>query len=235
MPRKPDATIAIFDLDKTITDRDTFACFLLGYLKREPRLWLHTIGLPWALLRYGLLGKDNGWLKERFLNAILGGHPRSALVSWIDEFVATLLASGVRPGARDAIALHRAAGDELVLATASLDFYVEKIGAGLGFDKVISTPAEWCPSETLSGKLAGANCYGGEKLRRVKVAYASRRRRTVAYSDHQADLPLLTWAELGVAVNPTPRLAREAARHGLKVVDWGAPRPRTSGSRRTHG
>jgi len=34
-----DDTIAIFDLDGTITRRDTYAAYLLGYLRRHPLLW----------------------------------------------------------------------------------------------------------------------------------------------------------------------------------------------------
>ena len=213
-------TIAIFDLDRTITTKDTFIGFLTGFLWRHPWRCLRTIGLPIAFMQFALGHKDNGWLKERFLNAFLGGVSRTSLNSWVDVYIKRVLAKGLRPGAVQAIGRHRAAGDHLVLATASLDFYVAAIGAELGFDRVISTCADWTPSRTLSGKFATANCYGAEKLRRVSEVYQSKRRDrpVVAYSDHHADLPLLRWADQAFAVNPTPTLA--AAADEMTIVDW---------------
>lgn len=213
-------TIAIFDLDRTISKQDTLLGFLTGFLWCQPWRCLRTLGLPIAFLRFAFGGKDNGWLKERFLNAFLGGVPHALLEPWVDVYVKQVLSTGLRPGAVKAIDRHRAAGDHLVLATASIDFYVEAIGAGLGFDRVISTVADWTPSLTLSGKFATANCYGAEKLRRVAAVYQSERegRHVVAYSDHHADLPLLRWADRAVAVNPTRALA--AAADGMTIVDW---------------
>ena len=214
-------TIAIFDLDRTITTKDTFIGFLTGFLWRHPWRCLRTIGLPIAFMRFALGYKDNGWLKERFLSAFLGGISHARLDPWVDVYVKRVLANGLRPGAVQAIGRHRAAGNHLVLATASLDFYVEAIGAELGFNRVISTGADWTPSRTLSGNFATANCYGAEKLRRVSEIYQSERqgRPVVAYSDHHADLPLLRWADRAVAVNPTPTLAA-AASNDMTIVDW---------------
>ena len=213
-------TIAIFDLDRTITKKDTFMGFILGFLCREPWRIFRTLGLPVAFVRFALGQKDNGWLKQRLLNAFLGGVSSARLDRWVDVYVKRVLSGGLRPGAVRAIRRHRAAGERLVLATASLDFYVEAIGAGLGFDDVIATRADWTDAGTLSGKFATANCYGEEKLRRVKAVYEAERNSpsVVAYSDHHADLPLLRWADRAFAVNPTRTLA--AAAESITIVDW---------------
>jgi phosphoserine phosphatase len=45
---------------------------------------------------------------------------------------------------------------------------------------------------------------------------------STAYSDHVTDLPLLTWAARGIAVNPHAALAEVASDHDLQVEDWDA-------------
>ena len=143
---------------------------------------------------------------------------------YADAFVAACVAGGLRPGALRAIAGHRAQGHNLILATASFDFYVEPLGRELGFDSVVATRSAWDRSGRLLGRIDGENCYGAEKLRRLEEALPDLRSnyRVVAYSDSHVDLPLLRWAHEGVAVNPSRRLRRRARSGGLDVVDWNA-------------
>jgi phosphoserine phosphatase len=51
----------------------------------------------------------------------------------------------------------------------------------------------------------------------------SARYQVVAYSDSHADEPLLRWAHIGVAVNPTRRLRRRAKAGAFELVDWNSP------------
>jgi hypothetical protein len=91
-------TLALFDLDGTITRRDTYLAYLLGFLARHPERWPRATPLPLAVLGYLLGVRDNTWLKTTFLRAILGGAPRSLLASWTEIFLNQMLDSGLRPG-----------------------------------------------------------------------------------------------------------------------------------------
>jgi len=214
--------IVIFDLDGTLTRRDTYIEFLLGYLKRCPMRLLRTIHLPFALLLYKSGWRDNSWLKEVFLNAILGDLHKTSLCQWIQDYTETLIRTGLRPGAIASLRQHRQEGCLLILATASLDLYVEPLGKKLGYDDVICTRTAWTRDGRITGTLANKNCYGREKLERVKkwLGKTGETQVDVVYSDHHSDLLLLLFAKLGVAVNPTPALKAAATQHQLSVVDW---------------
>jgi phosphatidylglycerophosphatase C len=227
-PGKRDETIAVFDLDGTITTRDTTAAYLLGYLREHPRRLAN--GLPVAIGTLGFAGgfADRAELKRAAIGAVLGGVRDDEIAAWTDRFVAWCLRALVRPMARRQIAAHADAGHHLILATASLDLHVRPIARALGFSNVICTKVGWTRDGRISGDLDGDNMRGDKKLAAVqravaRVESAPRSATVIAYSDHHADLPLLRWADQAVAVNPTRRLAAAAGIEGIAIEDWGRP------------
>jgi HAD superfamily hydrolase (TIGR01490 family) len=221
-PAREPRVMVLLDLDRTITRRDTYIPFLMGFLRAHPgRLW-RVAPLPFAVVLFALGRRDNAWIKARFLAAVLGGVERAEIDPWAERFVERVLERGLRRRARAVIERHRAAGHELALATASLDLYVGRLGERLGFDRVICSAAEWRPDGTLSGRLDGPNCRGEAKLAAFRSAIGAARDRLhlIAYSDHHDDLPILTEADRAVAVNPTRRLRRAARSANLEVQDW---------------
>jgi phosphatidylglycerophosphatase C len=223
-----DETIAVFDLDGTITTRDTTAAYLLGYLRQHPRRLAN--GLPVAIGALGFAGgfADRAELKRAAIGAVLGGVRDDEIAAWTHRFVAWCLRALVRPMARRQIAAHADAGHHLILATASLDLHVRPIARALGFSNVICTKVGWTRDGRISGDLDGDNMRGDKKLAAVQRAVAAVERAprsavVIAYSDHHADLPLLRWADQAVAVNPTRRLAAAAGIEGIAIEDWGRP------------
>lgn len=212
--------IAIFDLDRTVTRQGTYTPFLLHCARAMGRapLAMITAALP-AVTAYGLGIRSRGEFKALMLECSIAGRSRAEVMAWASGFADL---TQIRPGAQSAIARHRAAGDRLVLATASFDFYAQVFADALGFDDLIATGSVW-PDEVLAPALAGENCYGPAKLGAVR-AYVERinpRPRVVVYSDHHSDFELLRWADEGVAVNPSNGLRRLARAHGLTIEDWG--------------
>ena len=110
----------VFDLDRTITRSGTWTPFLWHCkpLTTIARLWHFVQGLPTAL-GYFVGRVPRSALKERMVQLWIAGAPREQVEAWSDDFVARWMRSRVRPGALKAIERHRAAGDHLVLATAS--------------------------------------------------------------------------------------------------------------------
>ena len=213
--------IVVFDLDGTITRRDTFRALLLRALRHRPRRLFTSALLPVATAARVAGLRDNAWLKARFLGAILGGMGHDELRALTGPFVAEVLGQGLRAKARASIDRHRTAGDFVVLATASFDFYVIDIGRALGFDEVLCTESAW-QTERLLPTLPSGNCYGVVKQRRVQglVGRLPQPARLTVYTDSHADLPMLGMADEPVAVNPTRRLAAIAAARRYRVEDW---------------
>jgi HAD superfamily hydrolase (TIGR01490 family) len=213
---------AIFDLDRTLTRRDTYLAFLFSTLQRRPTRFISSMRLPIAVLAHWAHVRDNTWLKERFLAAILGGATSEQIDSWSDAFVARVLHSGLRNQARKVIESHRQVGHRLIMATASFDFYVEKLAEQLGFDAVISTRPVWDSQGRISGKLESANCYGAAKVERLIAHFGAARAdwHIVAYTDDYSDLPMLEWADYAVTVNPTARLRAIARDRQYEIQDW---------------
>lgn len=226
--------VALFDLDGTITRRDTYLAYLLGFLVRHPTRLPRALPLPLAVAAHLAGWRDNTWLKTRFLGAVLGGVTRSSLRAWTEVFLERALRTGLRGRAPEVIARHRAAGDRLILVTASLDFYAEPLAERLGLDEVICTRAALDGAGRLTGELDGGNCYGAAKLQRVRQLLEGQcgQRMIACYSDHHTDLPLLRFAHRPIAVNPTRQLRQAAIRLAMPIEDWDA-QPRASTRPRT--
>lgn len=218
----PEPVAVVFDLDRTITRHGTFTPFLIQVACARPIKFVFTVPLLVAGAAYALGLINRKRLKEFMLKSVLGGCTRDQMAHHVAAFVDRCLSAGLRPGARPAIESHRARGHFLILATASFDFYVERLGDRLGFDMVVATKSSWDERGRLSGRVDGENCYGAEKLRRLQheVPQLWGACHVVAYSDSHADLPMLRWADSGVAVNPSRRLRKRAQGEDLQIVNW---------------
>lgn len=215
------SSLAIFDLDGTITRHDTLAPYALGFLvrRRAWRLPALLFVLP-ALLGYTASLLDRGGLKSAFIRAALGGCRRRDLQCWTTAFVERLLAHGVFAQALEAIRAHARAGDHLVLLSASTDLYVPAIAHALGFQEVICTGVRW-DGERLDGRLATANRRGDEKARCVAALRARHPgMETVAYGNAASDLEHLRLVERGVLVNGSAAARRAARRDRITCIDW---------------
>ncbi len=211
--------IAVFDLDGTITRRDTLLPFIVGWLRRRPLSLLKLVLLIPALLAF-VLSRDRGRLKERVIRTALGGAGRAELGRWADEFVADTVAHGAFPDALAAIADHKRAGDRLVLLSASVDLYVPRIAAALGFQDVICTRVRW-RGEVLDGSLATPNCRAEEKARQLRELIARAPTATItAYGNTTSDIAHLKLATRGVFVNGSPRTQAMVKRLGIECRRW---------------
>ncbi len=209
--------IAIYDMDRTVTRIGTFTPFLVFVAKRHP---LKMLLLPLYLLSlvgYPLKLLDRKRLKEIGFGLILGRRVAAArLEPLARDYARHVERRNCFAGARQRIAADRAEGCRLVMATASPDFYVAEIAALLGFDDVIATRQARHADGAYSNRIAGENCYGPEKLERIKHWLGSPEspREIRFYSDHHSDAPVLEWVDQAIAANPNARLqALAEARH----------------------
>ena len=217
---------AIYDMDRTVTRRATYTPFLIHCaLRRAPWRLLLLPFVIGSMLAYVLKLIDRGRLKEINHRLLLGHkrHPHE-LKPLVESFAEAMLASNVRPGAREAIARDKAEGRRIVMATASYRFYSREIAERLGFDDCIGTNSILGLDERVHAKIDGENCYGPAKLRMIEAWLQSsglERGHVRFYSDHASDKPAFEWADEAVAVNPHDRLARLAKERGWRMEDWG--------------
>lgn len=213
-------TRAIYDMDKTITRAPTYTRWLVYWAVREApwRLGLLPLaGIAGIGFRLGLLSR--GRLKEIAQRLLMSdAAPRDRVDFHAAGFAATVVAGGLMPGAVAQFAADRAAGHEIVIATASYAFYARAIAMALGVDHVVATGSVWT-GVRLRARIAGDNCYDAAKAAMVAAAFPGERF-VRAYSDHVSDAALFALADEPVAVSPSRALRQLAAARGWRVVDW---------------
>ena len=217
--------IAVFDLDGTLTWRDTLLPFLTGYVLRHPSRFKSLWRLPLAIAGY-LGSPDRGLLKSRAIRAVMGGERRSRVEAWAEAFVGSLERRRMfRPAALAAVEAHRAAGDHLVLLSASPDLYVPAIGRLLGFERTLCTEVEWRPhasdEDRLDGALRTRNRRGEEKSRCLAWLRTEYPRLLVtAYGNSLSDIPHLREADRAMLVNGSAAARRAASAAGIPAGNW---------------
>ena len=213
--------VAVFDLDGTLTWRDTLLLFLLSFLRRHPWRMLGLWRLPFALLRYVAGKRDRGLLKSRIIRMVMGGASRTDIETCAELFVNSLqLRHRLRPAALAALEAHRAAGDHLVLLSASPDLYVPRIGRALGFERTLCTEIEW-QGDRLVGALKTPNRRGAEKercLNWLRTQYQDLP--IVAYGNSASDLDHMRHADRAMLVNGSAAARALAAQWCIPTSDW---------------
>ncbi|MEO7837109.1 MAG: HAD-IB family hydrolase [Acidimicrobiales bacterium] len=196
-------TLAVFDLDGTLTRRDTLLPFLrrvsgrrrtaLALLAAAPLLMRSRAGGPGA-------EKASHGSKQAVIGRLLAGRELVALTAEALAFAGEVVAGGLRPDALPRIDEHRRSGDELVMVTASPELYAAPIGALLGFDVVLGTRLEVTAEGRLTGRISGLNCRGTEKVARLAAWSGPGPHVIHAYGDSSGDRDLLAGADTAVNV-----------------------------------
>jgi phosphatidylglycerophosphatase C len=217
----PRRWVAVFDLDGTLTWRDTLLPFLMGFLRRHPWRMLRLWRLPFALCSFLVQNRDRGLLKSRIIRMVMGGATRSVIDACADSFVDALKPRHrLRPAGLAMLEAHRAAGDHLVLLSASPDIYVPRIGRSLGFERTLCTEIEW-RGDRLAGTLKTANRRGAEKLRCLtwlRTQYPDLP--IVAYGNSASDLDHMRHADRALLVNANAAARALAGRWGIPAANW---------------
>ncbi len=219
--------IAIYDMDRTITVRGTYAAFLV-HMALAIAPW-RLVLLPVAglvMLGYMLRLVPRARVKELNQALLIGRRvSRARILPAVESYADKVIASNIRAGALAQIAQDKESGCQLIIASASYRLYVEPIARRLGFDHVIATDHFTQGVDYIRAKIAGENCYDVAKLRMIEAWMAGQaiERTGVhvrAYSDHVTDAPMLAFADEGFAANPHAPLQKLAALRGWPILHW---------------
>lgn len=221
------SSLAIYDMDRTITRRATYTPFLIhAALRLAP--WRLVLLPVVALMMLAYVAKliDRGRLKEINYRLLIGGAMDPArLDPVIQSFADRQVATNILPGARASIAADRAAGRRVVMATASYRLYAGAIAERLGINDVIATETQLDAAGRIVARIEGSNCYGDAKLAMIEtwLEREGLTREAVHirfYSDHISDSVVHHWSDEPVATNAHDRLIRLAKSEGWEVLDW---------------
>src|SRR5580692_1156500 len=204
--------VAVFDLDGTLSFGDTLVQFLASFLRRHPRRAFRLWRLPFVVLRYAAADRDRGLLKSRVIRTVMRGERRAVVDDCAVSFVNGLMPRRrFRPAALAVLEAHRAAGDHLVLLSASPDLYVPRIGLALGFELTLCTEIEW-RGDRLDGGLKTPNRRGAEKLRCLTwLRQRYPELPIVAYGNSASDLDHMRHADRALLVNGNAAARAQAA------------------------
>ncbi len=219
--------LAVFDLDYTLTRRGTWGRFVWMMVKFRPHIWLPLLlSAGWTQFLYKRGRRPRIDVKMAMMKWAMVGLHREKLILKARRFAKREVEKGLRPGGLRAIKRHREAGDRLMIASAAVDIIVEPIAKLLDIPYYVATNMAWSEEGYLLPEFASENCYGEEKLNRVRafidVTPVLKHDHTpvTVYSDSHSDIDLMQFYDYGFAVHPSRRLGEAAAHLGFKVVDW---------------
>ena len=174
----------IYEFDNTIYDGDSCKDIVLYGLKKYPKIAFKS------LLKARIKNKDYKKkkiefeiVKESLLSFIFKINDYQ---KFINEFVKSHMKK-IKPWY-----LSKKKKDDIIVS-ASYDLWINEFAKKLGVKNVIATKVN---SE---GKIIGKNCKREEKVRRIKESFKNRTFME-AYSDSEADLPILKLAKVAYVV-----------------------------------
>lgn len=227
---------AFFDLDKTILATASSVALRStlidsGLMTRRAAALGLLVHLPYLIRGADDAGMDRirkvmGELAKGWDAAVLESTVKDALESAIDPVCYT--------EALDQIALHRAAGHAVVIASASVEEMVRPIAQMLGADFAIGSVAATDAEGTFTGEVTHFNRSEDKASACADLAAEQgwNLEECYAYSDSATDLPLLRLVGHPVAVNPDRELRTAADANGWQVLTFSHTVRVRSGARR---
>ncbi|HOO63628.1 MAG TPA: HAD-IB family hydrolase [Synergistaceae bacterium] len=189
--------LALFDFDKTLSDRDTlfdFHCCHFGTFRVY----------SWALRHFPtLLGCPLGWsdrgaVKQAFLRHFWKGVPYEDFAQAAHKYSLEKMPRTLRPRALEVLQKHLERGDRVLVISASIKEWLEPWCFDAGISQVLGTEME-VRDGVLTGSLQTPNCRGPEKIRRLREVLLPEEYSPIyAYGDSDGDKEMLALADFPV-------------------------------------
>lgn len=184
--------LVLFDFDGTITTKDTLAEFMKFY-RGNLQYNLGLAVLSPILAAYVLKIIPNWKGKQYFMSWFLKGENATEFNERCKQFAKSKVPSLVRPGALKAIEKYKREGATIAVVSASAENWVKP---WCDEHKLIclATKLE-VKNDTITGLIEGKNCYGPEKVCRIKDRFAiDQFDHVIAYGDTSGDKEMLALA-----------------------------------------
>lgn len=186
--------IAFFDFDGTITNTDSLFRFI-RFSKGNFRFFAGLLVTSPVFLLYLLKLMPNDRAKEMVLGWFFKGTSERELLAQGRKFADQVIPHVIRAEAQEALDFHRREGDVVVVVTASLSCWIKPWCDVQGFSLLASEPE--FRNGVFTGRFAGKNCHGEEKVVRIQAAYdLTAFGKIYAYGDSSADREMLNLADV---------------------------------------
>ncbi len=156
----------------------------------------------------------------RFATAAIREHGMSKSVAAHAQYMSEVVQKNIQNQALALVRQHQAAGDEVVIVTATNEFVTRPIADAFGVTELIAIELERDASGLPTGEIKGVPSFREGKVARVEQWLAQRGAtwesvaQSTFYSDSINDLPLLEKVTHPVATNPDDRLRAVAEARG---------------------
>lgn len=186
--------VAAFDVDGTLTRRDSLGPFLVYACGRRAVVAAAARLAP-VLTRGARRRDERDRAKERVVGALLGGRDAAEVSEQGRRYAVGLHRDGrMRDDTLGRLAWHRAEGHDVVLVSASPTVYLDPLGRALGVTDVIATRLAVDDAGLLTGRFEGPNVRGVEKVRRLQEWLGAEPVDLWAYGNSSDDEPMLALA-----------------------------------------
>ncbi|WP_253200234.1 HAD-IB family hydrolase [Clostridium estertheticum] len=185
--------LAIFDVDYTITKRETLVEFYIFMLKKNPKYIKYLPKSIFSSLFYVFKIYDASKAKKTFIRFI-DGIEENDMKKIVKEFYEKRLSKILYKDAIDTIKKMKKQGYKIYLISASAEFYLSELYNIKEVDKVIGT--RFIKENGLHrNQILGENCKGEEKVKRLKEVLLKENidvdfENSCMFSDSLSDLPL---------------------------------------------
>ncbi len=223
----PKPKLTLFDLDHTLLPIDsdyTWGVFTTDIGWTDPVAFQHKNDEFYAHYKAGTLDIND---YVRFATDAIRAHGAMESIAAHAQYMSAVIEKELNPESNQAIALlkeHQAAGDTVVIVTATNDFVTRPIAQALGVTELIAVELEQGDNGWITGRIAGVPSAREGKVTRVNQWLAARQL-TLAdvesrfYTDSVNDLTLLEAVDFPVATNPDDRLRAIAVARGWPILD----------------
>ena len=160
--------IAFFDFDGTITTKDSLLEFI-KYCKGNFAFYSGFALHAPLLVAYKLNIISNQYAKEKMLHYFFGKMSVETFDKYCADFSRDIMPSLIRPKALNEIAKLKDAGAEVVVVSASPEYWLNHWCHSMDL-KCIATRLITV-NDKVTGKIDGLNCHGKEKVRRITERY----------------------------------------------------------------
>ena len=185
--------LALFDFDGTISNDDSFRGFIIYYCG-YPKFILGSIILSPIYLIYFLGIIKNNFMKETVISFYFRNEDISNLWDKGKQYNRDKIDKIVRVKAMEKIKWHQNQGDKIIVVSASVNIWL-KSWCSRNSLELIATELEEINGK-ITGRLINGNCYGSEKVTRVKkVVNMQDYDEIYAYGDSRGDRELLDSAD----------------------------------------
>ena len=217
--------LALFDLDHTLIPLDSdhaWGQFTVTLGWRDAETHTRANDAFYEQYKAGTLDIHE---YVRFSVAPLAEHGRQKADDAHRRFMDEVIRPAIRPQALELVQRHQAAGDQVIIVTATNEFITRPIAKAFGVDELIAIDLERDGAGNPTGAIRGVPSFREGKVARVEQWLMARGldwtrvTHSTFYSDSINDLSLLEKVREPVAANPDDRLKAIATERGWRILN----------------